>query len=122
VRIKRTQETGTINATDGEVVYVLLDGTNGTNLFSEYVDEDVYIELVTAWSKATLLQGDGQEETKCVGVQQPHDVSSANDLKRLFFHEERRGDILQHGAIHLDDLFKSHTIGGQDPANGAISM
>ena len=59
VRIKRTQETGTINATDGGVVYVLMDGTNGTKLFSAYVDEDAYIELVTAEGEATLLQGEG---------------------------------------------------------------
>ena len=48
VRIKKTQETGRINATDGGVVYVLMDGTNQTKLYSAYVDEDAYIELVTA--------------------------------------------------------------------------
>lgn len=47
VRIKRTGQLGRINATDGGVVYVLLDGTNETKLFSAYVDEDAYIELVT---------------------------------------------------------------------------
>ncbi len=47
VRVKRTRETGRINATDGGVVYVLLDGTNETRLFSAYVDEDAYIELIT---------------------------------------------------------------------------
>jgi hypothetical protein len=47
VRIIRTRETGRINATDGGVVYVLLDGTNETKLFSAYVDEDAYIELIT---------------------------------------------------------------------------
>ncbi|MFL5627482.1 MAG: hypothetical protein ACJ788_18040 [Ktedonobacteraceae bacterium] len=47
VRIKRTGETGRINAADGGVVYVLIDGTNETKLFSAYVDEDAYIELVT---------------------------------------------------------------------------
>ena len=46
VRIKRTGQTGRINAADGGVVYVLLDGTNETKLFSAYVDEDAYIELV----------------------------------------------------------------------------
>jgi hypothetical protein len=56
VRIKRTQETGTINAADGGVVYVLLDETNGTKLFSAYVDEDAYIEFVTAEGEATVLQ------------------------------------------------------------------
>ena len=56
VRIKRTQETGTINATDGGVVYVLLDGTNEPKFFSASVDEDAYIELVTAEGEATLLQ------------------------------------------------------------------
>jgi hypothetical protein len=57
VRIKRTQESGTINATDGGVVYMLLDETNETKLFSAYVDEDAYIELATAEGEATLLQG-----------------------------------------------------------------
>jgi hypothetical protein len=48
VRIKNSQETGRINAADGGVVYVLMDGTNETKLYSAYVDEDAYIELVTA--------------------------------------------------------------------------
>ena len=47
VRIKRTGEQGRINATDGGVVYVLLDGTNEAKLFSASVDEDASIELVT---------------------------------------------------------------------------
>jgi hypothetical protein len=55
VRIKKTQETGTINAADGGVVYVLLDGTNETKFFSAYVDEDAYIELITEEDKATML-------------------------------------------------------------------
>ena len=41
---------------DGGVVYVLLDGTNETKFFSAYVDEDAYIELVTAKDEATMLQ------------------------------------------------------------------
>ena len=56
VRIKNTQETGTINAADGGVVYVILDGTNQTKYFSAYADEDAYIELVTAEDEVTLLQ------------------------------------------------------------------
>ncbi len=59
VRIKRTRETGRINAADGGVVYVLLDETNETKLFSAYLDEDAYIELVTAEGEATLLLGEG---------------------------------------------------------------
>ena len=55
VRIKNTQETGTITAADGGVVYVLLDGTNESKVFSAYVDEDAYIELVTAEGEATML-------------------------------------------------------------------
>jgi len=55
VRIKNTQETGTINAADGGVVYVLLDGTNESKFFSAYVDDDAYIELVTAEDAVTLL-------------------------------------------------------------------
>jgi hypothetical protein len=47
VRIMRTGETGRVNATDGGVVYVLMDDTNETRLFSARVDEDAYIELVT---------------------------------------------------------------------------
>ena len=45
VRIKRTGETGRSNATDGGVVYVLIDSTNETKLFAAYVDEDAYIEF-----------------------------------------------------------------------------
>ena len=59
VRIKRTRETGTITATDGGVVYMLLDGTYESKLFSAYVDEDASIELVTAEDGAALLQGEG---------------------------------------------------------------
>ena len=47
IRIKNSQETGRINAADGGVVYVLMDGTHETKLYSAYVDEDAYIELVT---------------------------------------------------------------------------
>jgi hypothetical protein len=46
VRIKSTQETGRVHAADGGVVYVLMDGTNETKLFSARVDEDAYIELI----------------------------------------------------------------------------
>ena len=55
VRIKNTQETGSINAADGGVVYVILDGTNETKYFSAYADEDAYIELITAENEATIL-------------------------------------------------------------------
>ena len=55
VRIKNTQETGTINAADGGVVYVILDGTNETKYFSAYVDDDAYIELLTEEDKAIML-------------------------------------------------------------------
>lgn len=47
VRIKRTREQGKVNATDGGVVYVRMDVTSETRLFSARVDEDAYIELVT---------------------------------------------------------------------------
>jgi hypothetical protein len=55
VRIKRTRETGRINAVDGGVVYVLMDETNETKLFSAYVDEDAYIELIIAEAEETML-------------------------------------------------------------------
>jgi hypothetical protein len=58
VRIKNTQETGTINAADGGVVSVLLDGTNASKVFSASVDEDAYFELVTAEDEVTLLRGE----------------------------------------------------------------
>ncbi len=48
VRIKCTGEQGRVNATDVGVVYVLMDGTNETKLFSAYVDTDSPIELVTS--------------------------------------------------------------------------
>jgi hypothetical protein len=47
VRLKRTGETGRINATAGGVVYVLMDATNESKLFAAYIDEDAAIELVT---------------------------------------------------------------------------
>lgn len=53
VRIKRTQEKGRINAADGGVVYVLLDETNETKLFSAYADKDAYIELVLPSNEET---------------------------------------------------------------------
>ena len=56
VRIKRTGETGRINATDGGIVYVLMDGTNETKLFAAYVDEDAYIEFVAPEAEATHIQ------------------------------------------------------------------
>ena len=55
VRIKRTGEQGRINATDGGVVYVLMDDTNEAKLFSASIDEDAYIELVTPESEETML-------------------------------------------------------------------
>lgn len=48
VRIKRTGEQGRVNAADGGVVYVIMDETNETKLFSAYLDTDAYIELVTS--------------------------------------------------------------------------
>jgi len=48
VRIKRTGEQGRVNAADGGVVYVVMDETNETKLFSAYLDRDAYIELVTS--------------------------------------------------------------------------
>jgi hypothetical protein len=55
VRVKLTGASGRINATDGGVVYVLMDGTNETRLFSAYVDEDGPIELITPATTETLL-------------------------------------------------------------------
>ncbi len=47
VRLKRTGETGRINAIDGGVVYVLMDQTDESRLFSAFIDEDASIELIT---------------------------------------------------------------------------
>jgi hypothetical protein len=55
VRIKLTGASGRINASDGGVVYVLMDGTNETRLFSAYVDEDAPIELITIATTVTQL-------------------------------------------------------------------
>lgn len=54
VRIKRTGEVGRVNATDGGVVYVLMNTTDETKVFSAYVDEDAYIELVPETEEANL--------------------------------------------------------------------
>ena len=51
VRIKRTGEQGKVNAADGGVVYVLMNETNETRIFSAYIDEDAYIEFVTPETK-----------------------------------------------------------------------
>ncbi len=59
VRIKRTGEQGRINAADGGVVYVLMDGTNETRLFSARLDEDTYIEFAGADSGETSSHGEG---------------------------------------------------------------
>lgn len=55
VRLKHTRETGRVNAMDGGVVYVLMDITNETRLFSAYIDEDAYIELVDPETEKTAL-------------------------------------------------------------------
>jgi len=55
VRIKRTGEQGRINAADGGVVYVRMDKTNETRLFSAYVDEDATIEFVPPNVEETLI-------------------------------------------------------------------
>ncbi len=61
VRVKRTGETGKINATDGGVVYVLLDGTNTAKLFSAYIDKDAYIEFITPEAEEiTQREGSGR--------------------------------------------------------------
>jgi hypothetical protein len=54
VCVKRTGEKGHINAADGGVVYVLMDETNETRVFSALVDEDAYIELVTTESRVEM--------------------------------------------------------------------
>jgi hypothetical protein len=52
IRIKRTGQQGRVNATDGGVVYVVMDETNEAKIFSAYVDEDASIELVLTEAKA----------------------------------------------------------------------
>ncbi len=48
VRLKRTGEQGIVNAADGGMVYVTMDVTNDIKMFSAYVDEDAYIEIVSS--------------------------------------------------------------------------
>jgi hypothetical protein len=54
VRIKRTGQTGRVNAIDGGVIYVLMDGTNQSKLFAAYADEDASIELVAPGTEETM--------------------------------------------------------------------
>ena len=51
VRIKRSGEIGRINAADGGVVYVLMDKTNETKLFSAYVDNSFHLPFVSPLSR-----------------------------------------------------------------------
>ena len=83
------QETGTINAADGGVVHVLLDGTNRTNLFSAYVDDDAYVKLFTSRGEAILLQGEGHEGPGSVDRSATSWSFLPILLKRLLFGEER---------------------------------
>jgi len=55
VRIKRTGATGRVNATDGGVVYVLMDDTSEAKLFSAYIDEDAYIEFISSETETETL-------------------------------------------------------------------
>ena len=59
VRIKRTGEQGRINAADGGVVYVLMDGTSETRLFSARLDEDAYIEFAGEDAGETVPRSSG---------------------------------------------------------------
>lgn len=54
LRLKQTRETGRVNAADGGVVYVVLDGTNKAKLFSAYVDQDSAIELIVEETEETV--------------------------------------------------------------------
>lgn len=54
VRIKRTGEVGRVNATDGGVVYVLMNRTDETKVFSAYIDEDALIEIVPETDAVSL--------------------------------------------------------------------
>jgi hypothetical protein len=57
VRVKRTGEQGRINAADGGVVYVIIDGTRETRLFSARLDEDAYIEIISAEAEGSPPTG-----------------------------------------------------------------
>lgn len=52
IRIKRTGQQGRVNATDGGVVYVVMNETNESKVFSAAIDEDATIELVPTKAKA----------------------------------------------------------------------
>jgi hypothetical protein len=52
VRVKRSGKQGRINATDGGVVYVVMDETNEAKIFSAAADEDAAIELISTKVKA----------------------------------------------------------------------
>jgi len=52
IRIKRTGKQGKVNATDGGVVYVVMDETKEAKIFSAAVDEDAFIELIPTEAKA----------------------------------------------------------------------
>ncbi len=47
VRLKLTGEQGIVNAADGGMVYVTMEVSNDIKMFSAYVDEDAYIEIIS---------------------------------------------------------------------------
>ena len=55
-----TRMTRSVNATDGGVVYVLMDRTDEIRLFSALVEEDAPIEFITPESEGTLLSWEGR--------------------------------------------------------------
>ncbi len=57
IRIKRTRETGRVNATDGGLVYVLIDQTHEIRLFSALVQEDAFIEFIAPEADGTRGEG-----------------------------------------------------------------
>jgi hypothetical protein len=57
VRLIRTWETGRVNATDGGVVYVLMDQTHEIRLFSALVEEDSLIEFITPEAEGIRREG-----------------------------------------------------------------
>ena len=55
---------GRNNAADGGVVYVVMDGTRETRLFSARLDEDAYIEFIGTEAESSLPPGSGTGETE----------------------------------------------------------
>lgn len=78
--IKHTRERGRITVTVGGVGYVLMEGTNESELFAAYVEKDAYyIELVTPEDTTDFRLDTFIEQGKMTGILQARGEQSFHE-------------------------------------------